>query len=281
MATKIKKIQKIAITGGKGGTGKSTYGILLANQYLQQNKKVILVDCDVECPNDHLLIGQTLKTAQKNIYAKFPKLDKQKCTKCGQCVKACRSNAIFQAPNQFPIFLQELCSACGTCWTICPDQAIKTKKVKTGQIFINKIKQNFYLITGLAKAGLDETGPIVAQLKNFAFTFAKKHQADYILFDTAAGTHCPVIQALLDVDLAYAVTEATPMGAYDLNIILNLLQKLKIKTKIILNQADYGNKNLIKKIIKKNNIQKIDQEIPYSKKLVQAYSKGKLLNFNI
>jgi MinD superfamily P-loop ATPase len=276
-----KKLQKIAITGGKGGTGKSTFAVLLTNQYLNQNKKIILVDADVECPNDYLLIKQKLNKPQKNIYANFPLLNKQKCAKCGDCVKACRNNAIFQAPEQFPVFLEELCSACGTCWTICPEQAIKTKKIKTGQIFVNKIKKNLYLITGLAKTGLDETGPIVTQLKNFALAFAKKHNADYILFDTAAGTHCPVIQALLNTDQAYAVTEATPMGAYDLNIILNLLKKLKIKTKIVLNQADYGNKKLITNILKKNNIKKIDQEIPYSKKIVKAYSNGELLNINI
>ncbi len=276
-----KKLHKIAITGGKGGTGKSTFAVLLTNQYLNQNKKIVLVDADVECPNDYLLIDQKLKKTKKNIYAKFPKLNKKKCTKCGKCVKACRSNAIFQVPNQFPIFMGELCSACGTCWTICPEKAITTKKVKTGQIYINKINQNFYLITGLAKAGLDETGPIVTQLKSIALDFAKKHNADYILFDTAAGTHCPVIQALLGTDQAYAVTEATPMGAYDLNIILNLLKKLKIKTKIVLNQADYGNKKLITEILKKSNIKKIDREIPYSKKIVKAYSNGKLLNFQI
>ncbi len=276
-----KNFKKIAITGGKGGTGKSTFAILLTNKFLKQSKKIILVDADVECPNDHLLIGKKIQTAQKNIYANFPSLNKQKCTKCGDCVQACRSNAIFQAPGQFPVFLEELCSACATCWTICPEKAIKTKKVKTGQIFVNKINQNFYLITGLAKAGIDETGPIVTQLKNFALDFAKKHDADYILFDTAAGIHCPVIQALIDVDLAYAVTEATPMGAYDLDIILNLLKKLKIKTKIILNQADLGNKNLIKKILNKNKIKQIDQKIPYSKNLVQAYSKGELLNFKL
>ena len=50
------KIKKIAITGGKGGTGKSTVSILLANKLRNENKKVILVDCDVECPNGYLLL---------------------------------------------------------------------------------------------------------------------------------------------------------------------------------------------------------------------------------
>ena len=108
-------MKQIAVTGGKGGTGKSTYSVLLANKLLKDGKKVILVDCDVECPNDYLLLGQKLERPESFVYAKFPVLDKTKCDKCGQCVKVCRSHAIFQAPDKYPVFLPELCSACGAC----------------------------------------------------------------------------------------------------------------------------------------------------------------------
>ncbi len=52
------KIKKIAITGGKGGTGKSTFSVLLANKLIKQGHRVALVDVDVECPNDYLLLNQ-------------------------------------------------------------------------------------------------------------------------------------------------------------------------------------------------------------------------------
>lgn len=80
-------------------------------------------------------------------------------------------------------------------------------------------------------------------------------------------------------DLVYTVTEPTPMGAYDLNLILDLCQKLKVPARVILNQADLGDKRRIFPLLKKFKI-KIEKEIPYSKKLVEAYSKGRLLNFN-
>jgi len=275
----VKKIKKIAITGGKGGTGKSTVAILLANKLNKENKKIILCDCDVECPNDYLLIGQKLKKPIKNTYTEFPKLIKPKCKKCGICVKSCSSNAIFQAPGQYPIFIKKLCSGCGLCWNICPFKAIVPKKEKTGEIFINKVKKNYWLITGTAKTGLEETGPVVRETKKFALKFAQKIKADVILFDTAAGTHCPVINALLDVNFAYLVTEPTPLGAYDLCLILDLCQKLKVPTKIILNRANLGEKKNIEKIAKDYKI-KIEQEIPFSKKIVKAYSKGQLLNFD-
>ena len=273
------KVKTIGVTGGKGGTGKSTVAVLLANKFLKQGKKVILCDCDVECPNDYLLIGQKLKKPVKKVSAEFPKLIKRKCTKCGLCARTCRSNAIFQAPDKYPVFIKDLCSACGACWIVCPFGAIQSNKEEVGKIYLNKI-QNLYLLTGLAKAGLEETGPVVGQVKRFALSLAKKIKADYILFDTAAGTHCPVISALLDCDLAYAVTEPTPMGAYDLNLILDLSKKLKIPGKIILNQANLGDKKEIEKIAKKYKM-KIEKEIPYSRKIVKAYSKGKLLDINL
>lgn len=276
-------MKKLGITGGKGGTGKSTIAILLANQYFKKGKKVVLVDSDVECPNDYLLLGQKLKKPIEKIYTQFPKLDKNKCQRCGLCVKNCRSNAVFQAPGQYPIFIKDLCSGCGACWLVCPHQAIQPEKEETGQVFLNQIRKNYWLVTGMAKPGLEETGPLVSQIKKITLKFSQDKKADVVLFDTAAGTHCPVISALLDVDLAYAVTEPTPMGAVDLDLILELCQKLKVPTKVIINQADLGDKEKVQKIVKKHKT-KIVKEIPYSKKIVEAYSRGKLsefLNFSL
>ncbi|MCD6177897.1 ATP-binding protein [bacterium] len=274
------EIKTIAITGGKGGTGKSTIAILLSKEFLRRRKRIILCDCDVECPNDYLLLGQRLKKPKKKVYAHFPKLNKRKCRKCGLCVRTCRSNAIFQAPGKYPIFIKDLCSGCGACWAICPHGAIEAEKEEIGQIFVNRIKKDFYLITGQANPGLEETGPVVTKTKKFALDFAKDRNFDYLIIDTAAGTHCPVISAILDCDLAYCVTEPTPMGAHDLNLILDLCKKLKVKSKIILNQANLGDKKNIEKIAKKYRIE-IEKAIPYSEKLAQAYSRGKLLEVNL
>jgi len=261
---------KIAFTGGKGGTGKSTVAVLFANELVLQKKKVVLCDCDVECPNDYLLLNQKLDKG-KEITADFPKLNKEKCQKCGLCVKTCQNNAIFQAPGKYPLFIKDLCSACLACKIVCPHNAIETDKEKIGSIFLNKVKDNLALVTGIAEPFLEETGPIVAATKKFALT----QKADFFLFDTAAGTHCSVIAALLGCDLAYAITEPTPMGAYDLELILDLCSKIKIPVKVILNQADLGDKKGVEKIVKKFNTE-IVKEIPYSKRIMRLYAKGKL-----
>jgi len=273
------KLKKISVTGGKGGVGKSTVAILLANKLLAKGKKVVLLDLDVECPNDYLLLSQKLTTPVKKIWAQFPKLNKAKCTKCGLCARNCRSQAIFMPPGGYPLFVSELCSGCGLCWHLCPEKAIEVEKKIIGEVFENKVSSNFHLITGRVVGVVDESGPIVTKAKEHGLKIAKRLKADYFLVDTAVGLHCGVIRALLGSDLSLAVTEPTPLGAHDLRLILDLLKKLKIKAKIILNQADLGDKKEILKISKERKI-KLEKEIPYSKALAQAYSKGKLKEVN-
>lgn len=279
------KINKIAITGGKGGTGKSTFAILLANKLRQKNKKVLLVDLDVECPNDHLLLGKKMDKTALEVYAQFPKLIESKCQKCGLCVKNCYNHTIFQAPGKYPTFLRDLCSGCGACWQICPFGAIEKTKEKIGEIYLNQINDNFFLVSGSAQPGVGKTGLVVtdyvvAKTKKYAHDFAKNKKIDYLIFDTAAGTHCPVITGISDTDQAYAVTEPTPMGAHDLDLILNLCQKLKVPVKIVINQADLGSSKEIEKIAQKYKIN-IFEKIRHNPKIVIAYSKGKLGELNL
>ena len=75
-------MKKMAITGGKGGTGKSTVAVLMANKLVGAGKRVVLVDADVECPNDYLLLGQRLGAAKRKVFARLPQFDQAKCQKC-------------------------------------------------------------------------------------------------------------------------------------------------------------------------------------------------------
>ena len=268
------KMQIIASTGVKGGVGKSTFAILLAFKMLRQEKKIVLCDCDVECPNYYLILNQRLKNS-KPIYQEFPELNEEICKKCGLCSKVCREHAIFWVENDYPKFILDLCTSCGACWISCPNKAINRKKEVAGKSSINKIKDNFWLITGQSKTGISETGPIVREVKERAIKFSKKINADYLIIDTSPGAHCNVIQALLNSDKVYAVTEPTPLGAYDLGVILELTKKLNLLTEIVLNKADVGNRMKIEKIAREFK-SKISIEIPYSEKLIKTYCTGRL-----
>ena len=79
---------KIAITGGKGGTGKSTIATALAYEF-SKTKKVLLVDADVDCPNDHLILS-VKRHIVKDIKQVIPRFDLSKCKQCGKCGEVCR-----------------------------------------------------------------------------------------------------------------------------------------------------------------------------------------------
>jgi MinD superfamily P-loop ATPase len=65
-------MKSIAVTGGKGGTGKSTFAMLLSLKF-SEGSKVILCDCDVECPNDYIVLKKRLSNP-RNVTITQPKL---------------------------------------------------------------------------------------------------------------------------------------------------------------------------------------------------------------
>jgi len=267
-------MKMIASTGGKGGTGKSTFAILSALKFSKQGKKVLLCDCDVECPNDHLLLGKELRESEP-IYQDLPELDAEKCVSCGTCSKVCKENAIFWVKGKTPIIFEDLCIGCGACWIVCPQNAIKRKEKVIGETFETKISENLWLLTGMSELGISETGPIVKEAKKRALKLAKRIGAEILIIDTAPGTHCNVIQALLGCEKAYIVTEPTPLGAHDAALILDLLKMMNIRSEIVLNKADIGSEALIKKIADEYDVP-ITIRIPYSEKVIRAYSEGRL-----
>ncbi len=264
----MKKLLRIAITGGKGGTGKSTVATALAIE-LAKKSSVLLVDADVDCPNDHLILNIKRKKV-KNIYQPIPKFNLKKCKKCGRCAEVCRENAIVFVKGKYPILIPEQCTGCSACMISCPNKAISKGKKKIGTIYSGKAGEIDFF-SAESEIGVEEESPIINALKNYIKNKEKKY--NFVVVDTSPGTHCNVISALQNCDLALAVTEPTPLGTHDLKLILELLKILEIPTKIVLNRADIGNKKLVENISKKLKVQ-IISEIPYSKKILEAYSKG-------
>jgi MinD superfamily P-loop ATPase len=261
-------VKIIGITGGKGGTGKSTIATAFANE-LAKNNKVLLVDADVDCPNDHLLLSikrEDLKAVEQRI----PRWDLDKCNKCGLCGQVCKTNAIVSIKGKEPIFMKQQCNGCGACLIKCPVDAISWDKKKIGQIYSGK-NHRIELLSGELKSSEPVSEFIVNALNDIIEK--NKNCYDYVVIDTAAGTHCPVIAALEMCDRVYAVTEPTPLGKHDLELILQLLKKIKVKSNIILNRSDIGDKEIIKKLAKEYSL-KIVLEVPYSKDIFESYSRG-------
>ena len=127
-------------------------------------------------------------------------------------------------------------------------------------------------MSGELKANQPNSESIVNSLNEIMNEMTGEY--DYIIIDTAAGTHCPVIAALDMCDIVFAVAEPTPLGSHDLELILGLLKKLEVKSGIVLNRHDIGDERLISSLAKKFNTD-IIARIPYSEKIVKQYSSGK------
>ncbi len=264
-----KQVQIIGITGGKGGTGKSAVATALACE-LAKNFKTLLVDADVDCPNDHLLLSITREIRQ-TVKQRIPKWNFAKCNQCGLCGTVCKTKAIVSIKNKNPIFTSEQCNGCGACALKCSQNAIGWTEKQIGKIYQGK-NYNVDLLSGELKTNEPVSEFVVNELNEIIQEIKKNY--DYIIIDTAAGIHCPVIAALEMCNRVFAVTEPTPLGRHDIKLILQLLQKLNIKAGIILNRADIGDKGLIYDLATDARV-KIVAEIPYSKDIAKKYAEGR------
>jgi MinD superfamily P-loop ATPase len=264
---------KIAVTGGKGGTGKSMVATSLAFEFAK-NKKTLLVDADAECPNDHLLLSIKRKK-YSTVNQLIPKWDFSKCTKCGKCATVCKQNAIVFVKNKFPVFVKDICIGCKACIVSCPYSAISESKKEIGKIYFGK---NFEinLLSSELKIGELASGEVVAEVRKKTEELNKTLNAEIILIDSAAGVGCPVIASLTGTDYIIAVTEPTPSALHDLKRVLYLAKHFGIKHGIIINKFDLE-KTFCKKIEKFAKREKIEiiGLIPYSKDFMDSTIKMK------
>ena len=259
---------RIAITGGKGGTGKSMVATSLAVLFAKNNK-TLLVDADAECPNDHLLLGVKLKKASA-VNQAIPKWNLKKCVKCGACASACQKNAIVFVAGKYPAFVSDVCIGCKACISSCSFGAITENKKEIGKIYTGR-NYNVNLIVGELKLGELASGEVVAELRKYAEKANAQIKADFILIDSAAGVGCPVIASLVGTDYIVAVTEPTPSALHDLKRVLYLANHFKIKHGIVINKYNLSKKFALKieKFARDNKIPVIGR-IPYAQDFVDS-----------
>jgi len=260
---------QIAVSGGKGGTGKSTVAINLAVE-LSRYFKMILADLDVEAPNDHLLLGVEL-AREEPVNQFMPRFDYSKCTKCRKCAEVCEEHAIITLKDGTPFLMPNLCSGCRACEIVCPvPGAIQEAFRVIGHTYITETPYGFTLVTGKLREGEERSMPLVVEAKRRA----RNLDYELLMVDTAAGTGNTVSKAIEGSRLLIAVTEPTPLGIHDTELILKLGKLMELETWVVVNRADLGDPGKVREIAERYEAE-IVAEIPYSEAIVRSYVRGK------
>ncbi|MDA3814531.1 MAG: ATP-binding protein [Candidatus Cloacimonetes bacterium] len=267
-------MKEIVIISGKGGTGKTS--ITASFAYLG-GKDVIVADCDVDAADMHLLMQPDIGRSEDFYSGLLAEINQEKCIKCGKCADVCRWDAIPIIDNQYIVQALD-CEGCGYCARVCPTDAIRMIEQNVGDWFISDIKTGTKMVHAKLGVGAENSGKLVAKVKNEAKALAEKEEKAIIIVDGSPGIGCPVVSSLSGANYVILVTEPSVSGIHDLKRVYELVKKFGIKAGCIINKADINIKktNDIHTLLKEENIDLIC-EIPYDENFTKAMTMGKTI----
>ena len=267
-------MKEIVVISGKGGTGKTSITASLA--YLG-GKDVVVADCDVDAADMHLLMKPENISSEDFFSSEVAKIDQSKCIKCGKCADVCRFNAISIINEQYTINSLN-CEGCGYCSHVCPADAITMELQNDGKWFISNTRFQNTLVHAKLGIGSDNSGKLVAKVKNEAKKIAKEKNKNYVIIDGSPGVGCPVISSLSGADFVVLVTEPTVSGLHDLKRVFKLVKNFNIKAGCIINKSDLNKKVTadIKNFLKEQNIFYI-AALPYDVAFTKSMTVGQTI----
>jgi len=257
----------IAISSGKGGTGKTFISTNIALALAKKGEKVCYLDCDVEEPNGHLFLKPEIYKEEDVTLIAPSGVDKEKCIKCGKCAEACHYNAI-AIVNEKVLFFNELCHVCGGCKIVCPVDAIVEKEKKIGVIKHGKSGaiDFHYALLETAEGGMSPR--LVKRVKACAGEGVN-------ILDSSPGTACPVVETVKEADLCVLVTDPTPFGINDLKLAVDMSRDIGQEPVIVVNRAEYYDDEL-KNYCRDEKLEIIG-EIPDDRQIAETYSVGDIV----
>jgi MinD superfamily P-loop ATPase len=259
-------MKELVVLSGKGGTGKtSIVGSLAA---IAGSK--VLADCDVDAADLHLLLRPEVREEHEFWSGQVAAIDRERCTGCGLCRDLCRFKAIDASFKVDAIS----CEGCGFCSRICPAGAIGMEENLAGRWYISDTAYGPLVHARLGIAQ-ENSGKLVATVRQQARQMAEKMGLDYIITDGPPGIGCPVISSLSGASLALLVTEPTLSGRHDLERVLEVCRHFGVQSIVCINKYDINRDNTrqIEGYCLNQGI-KVAARIPFSNVFTEAMQRG-------
>ncbi len=258
-------MKEIVVLSGKGGTGKTT---ITGSMAVLADKKV-LVDCDVDAADLHLLLSPEVKEDHEFWSGQTAVIDDNICVGCGDCERACRFGAI----NRVGI-IPYSCEGCGYCARVCPAGAITMQDNMAGHWYVSATRYGT-LVHARLGIGEENSGKLVTTVRNAAKEIAKKDGTELIISDGPPGTGCPVISSLTGADMALIVTEPTLSGMHDLERVLDVCGHFTVPAVVAINKYDINEENT--KFIETycyNKDVAVAARIPFDTAVIESTTRG-------
>lgn len=257
------EIKEIVVISGKGGTGKTT----ITSSLIPYFQDIIIGDCDVDAPNLQILFNPQNSEKESFYGMKKAKLDRELCIDCGKCYEVCRFDAI-ENPKK--------CESCSICEYVCPVGAIKMVGNEAGEIYVSETKYG-KMVHACLFPGEENSGKLVAEVRKKAKKIAQEENKKYILLDGAPGVACNVISSLTGVKKAVIVTEPTLSGLHDLERVLELIERFRIKPYFVINKYDLSLEmaNKIEEFLKDKGFE-VSVKVPFDKRVVNVIGRKEI-----
>jgi len=267
-------MKEIVVISGKGGTGKTS--ITAAFAYLA-GSDLVLADCDVDAADMHLLMQPDFAKQEDFFSGETARIIQDNCTACGKCFDVCRFKAISVIQGQY-IVDPVSCEGCGYCARVCPTETIVNDIPKVGEWYISTIKTQGTMVHAKLNIGADNSGKLVAKVKNEARQIAENLHKGLILVDGSPGIGCPVVSSLSGASLVVLVTEPSVSGLHDLKRVCQLVKNFNLPAGCIINKSDINSQKSkeIMAFLNENNIPLI-AELPYNEQFTAAMTIGKTI----
>ncbi len=246
-------MKSITVISGKGGTGKT----ILTASFAALAESKVMADCDVDAADLHLILSPDIEREEVFEGGRTAKIDQAECVECGECMVACRYNAISDsrvAEHEDQAFRKSLskkekeglgdfvvdpisCEGCALCYNICPTHAIEMEASRRGRWYISKTRHGPMVHARLGIAE-ENSGKLVALVRQQARLIAERDGLEYTIVDGPPGIGCPVISSITGTDLVVVVTEPTISGLHDLQRVFSLATHFGIRSLVCVNKYD-------------------------------------------